>query len=84
MNAKNKLFVQEKFYVYLMKNDINSVEKVFTNNEEVLDLLKNRDRNNILTILRPATTQYAFLVFDNVVWVDVSEYKSIVHTNISF
>jgi hypothetical protein len=73
----------EKYFVYRIKNDMNSVDRVFTDNEGVLDILRSRGRNNIVTVLRSSTNQYAFLLGDTVAWIDVAEHEEIVETNVS-
>jgi len=61
---------QDRFFVYVVKNDVNSMYRLFTDNKGVTEILKN---GGILSVLRSVTNQYALLLEGDVVWVDVQD-----------
>jgi hypothetical protein len=68
----------EKYFVYLIRADVNCVDRLFTNNSVVAEILKKKGSNSILTVLRPSTNQYAFLLGEEVCWIDVPEVSEMV------
>ena len=66
---------QDKFFVYLIKNDVNSIDRLFTTNSVIAEILNNKGNNTILTVVRPGTNQYAFLLGEEVCWMDIKDYE---------
>lgn len=64
----------EKFFVYAIFNGNNNLDRLYTDNEGVVEILSRQKENRVLSILRPSTNQYAMLIGGIVVWMDVEEY----------
>jgi len=64
----------EKFYVYIMiGNGVNCIQRLWTDNQGVKDILCKREINDVLIVLRPANNQYAFLLGEDIAWMDVKD-----------
>lgn len=77
----------DRFYVYLMKDGgVNCIQRLWTDNQGVKDILCKRGTNGVLTVLKSSNNQYAFLLGEDVAWMDVEETTMIkqVETNVSF
>ena len=67
----------DKFYVYLMKDGgINCIQRLWTDNQGVKDILCKRGTNGVLTVLKSVNNQYAFLLGEDVAWIDVEEMEA--------
>lgn len=77
----------DKFYVYLIKGDgTNCITRLWTDVQGVKDVLCKRGTNNVLTVLKSSNNQFAFLLGDCVVWMDVEDtvMSKQIETNVSF
>ena len=61
----------DKFFVYIIKNDLNSLARIFTDINHITTILNNRQETGVISIIRPGTNQYAVLLGgDTAVWMD--------------
>lgn len=61
----------EKYFVYVVKNDINQTYRLWTDNAGVADILRKRGENGVLTVIRSVTNQMALDLGETVMWVDI-------------
>lgn len=64
---------QDKFLIYLIKRGVNSIDRLYADTKGIKDILSNRTKNHVKTVLRSATNQFAFLLGDLVCWRDVKD-----------
>jgi hypothetical protein len=70
MITDHKLAYTEKFFVYVIKNDVNTLARVFTDIKGIATILNNRGETGVIAVIRSVTNQYAVSLGDAVVWMD--------------
>lgn len=73
----------DKFYVYIINNSTNSIDRLFTDNVGIYNILREEHHSGQISVLRSVTNQCAVLIGEDVVaWVDIPEKSEIVGTRI--